>query len=905
MDRRLSIKAERQKAAFGWLFVVLCAAVLTHAERICEAWYTVHDSTLDGATIVLPDSVVALARDLVICSTSVVESSMVTGDAPSIFFIIDHSSSMTDTTGSWPDVKPPQDVMGSRFNVTRDLLDTIARYFPSAEIGIAVFYDSLYFDQNNDPYGIFKQLSPAGNGSYIPLTRLDASLGGGMTGLDALKGIMQTETDNNGKNDFVDLVYTPTFYNGSDRRNTNINVAFAAAKEAFASATYPAKDQYVIFLSDGDGTFASPWIAPDSYRTEVGTGIPAIFTVFFSKEGTVLDNLRIMTNNARSSTYSTNNPRSNLWTLETDYNVLMSFLMENVILTLLHEEVTVASPKRLIINGTYTSTTYADSFFTFNSRIPLEGEYTHFTFDITYDLIAGGSVVGESRDTVEFDIQRADVSGMPFGWYLNCWDRTLAFFYNGQPVASVNDTMGQLEMRFTTDNADGEYSSVSVTVTHSTGAQRDSVFLSLSGTGGVMTNTFNRVSGSAITAGDNTLQHSGADNIIGIFQNPNLPLDMIRVSVPYSDIPKVVLSSAITRDNNGNGYLDAIELTFNGNVTFPSGFNLNNITIEYEGAQLSVRQIEPATGTNSATFTLLLNEDNTKGFQTDWLPLLTIIGLDYTVAEIEDFPCEDGAGPVVESVIYYPGESRYIGDTLRITFSEPVNRNELTVTNGSSIDVTFNYYKAVEGDPPSIEISGEILDNARYIEIGGNEYITEITVVTNVPADGKYEIVPFLDSLQLVYGTTDQAGNSPPGASTSRRSRIEIGGQNVVTVVANPNPFVIGAPIPDIIHDYYRGVTSQQFGTIIAIISKKPLMQKSDGSYGSAVIYDAVGNLIKEDLLVMRANETTYRDYGIHWDGTNENGRNVGFGSYLFIVKGKDIDGSDVIQKIVVGVKLE
>ena len=96
--------------------------------------------------------------------------------------------------------------------------------------------------------------------------------------------------------------------------------------------------------------------------------------------------------------------------------------------------------------------------------------------------------------------------------------------------------------------------------------------------------------------------------------------------------------------------------------------------------------------------------------------------------------------------------------------------------------------------------------------------------------------------------------------------------------------------------------------TVAIIGTKKPLKcvencGGANASYGTAHIYDAVGNLVMSDLRVGRASAGAQRDYGIYWDGTNRNGRYVGGGGYLVRFEAEDMDGTSIRESLKVGVK--
>jgi hypothetical protein len=121
------------------------------ASKICEASYTLRPESFSGATIVLPENAVALSPKVFAGGGYTIEDTTLVQKQvpPSIFFIIDHSGSMINGNEYYVGA---QDQWGSRFSVTRDLIDTIGKLFPDkVEVGMAVFRNDLYFDyRNND-----------------------------------------------------------------------------------------------------------------------------------------------------------------------------------------------------------------------------------------------------------------------------------------------------------------------------------------------------------------------------------------------------------------------------------------------------------------------------------------------------------------------------------------------------------------------------------------------------------------------------------------------------------------------------------------------------------------------------------------------------------------------------------
>jgi len=146
--------------------------------------------------------------------------------------------------------------------------------------------------------------------------------------------------------------------------------------------------------------------------------------------------------------------------------------------------------------------------------------------------------------------------------------------------------------------------------------------------------------------------------------------------------PPSVLDSAVTRDMNGNGYLDEIELYFNNAIRFPPSFSLTNFTIKYTAVingqavtiPFSVAGMDVMDASNSR-FILHLEENTTSlpySPQTAWRPYISITGLE-NPPSVPPTQCRDGAGPVIWSVVKtVVNPSDRTLDLVRVTFSEPI-----------------------------------------------------------------------------------------------------------------------------------------------------------------------------------------------------------------------------------------
>jgi|GEM_PF-809581 len=133
-----------------------------------------------------------------------------------------------------------------------------------------------------------------------------------------------------------------------------------------------------------------------------------------------------------------------------------------------------------------------------------------------------------------------------------------------------------------------------------------------------------------------------------------------------------------------------------------------------------------------------------------------------------------------------------------------------------------------------------------------------------------------------------------------------------------PNPFTPGRDnildrLPKNLIDFYRNILKDIKNPSVTLISIQtevplaPLHSKDTldpkASFGRVIVYDAVGNVIRRDLKLLKANPNSIYNYGIIWDGRNENRRLVGTGSYLFMINGKTIKGSPYKHSVKAGMK--
>jgi len=157
------------------------------------------------------------------------------------------------------------------------------------------------------------------------------------------------------------------------------------------------------------------------------------------------------------------------------------------------------------------------------------------------------------------------------------------------------------------------------------------------------------------------------------------------VSIQCTQQQEIQLQSAITRDFNANGYLDAVELRFNAPVTFADTFNLQNIAVAYPLDSSNTRFLMFTTdslaplGSPDTVFVVYLQENSSMlsgSAQTGWRPVVSIEG--HSEVSATRFESTDGAGPVLWKISPSAGSL----ESFTVTFSEPVvdeNGNPFTM----------------------------------------------------------------------------------------------------------------------------------------------------------------------------------------------------------------------------------
>lgn len=928
------IKSRGGVLAGGLIFI--CASWYLFAadmKEACKFNYTGAPEELNGQQVIVNEKFVAMAESIHVFNP--VDSENIV-NSPSIFFLIDHSSSMY--TGS------QKDRWGERFIVTQKVIDTIFGEFPKAEIGVGVFTEQLYFRKANDPTGRLTQC-PGQTGSYIPLFRLDSSYApDSKTGYTILSEWLDTAVHLYNSSQFVDLEYVPSpNWPDSGNPNTNITAGFAAAKHAMLKSSYPKDRQYILFFSDGE---PFPLTMPDAWDFVAGDSVPTTFTIYFTEQSTAPESLVVMTNNIMTNGYSSKNDSSKIWAFDNINNSLLNFVMTHVFD--IFTAGSVGKPKTIKINNS-TNGNYDPNTNTFNfaNLFPLEGVITNFNYEIVYTIRkdtvdSQGNIITIERDetsNVQFNAVVQDgAPDLPDTFDVRCWERGLGYHNTGgTEITSADERNQSIEIRFSFDPGDAGYvyTNAKVELTHFYGNPKDVETVTLTQINSTTYGfTFQRTVDSLFPVSNNgVLQHYAEDSIIAVFRNSEstpLPLDTVRIAIPFKHNGIVELDEALFYDkewggNTGaDGYVDYIELKMK--TTMPNGIkdaqlnDLKNLIVLPSGRGFTNAVYSLL---DSVTIKIDVDEDMSRPPRTytnsnDAVKINSGILLSSggEVVTEKTVTATDKVAPVIRwedsnptTITQYSAIlKKYVGDitrkdTLYVNFSENIKKIKnvgaqaifIYKAKGTNQNYSANLTLNTTADTAStMEFTVDsIFNGADSISSGDSIWISFASdrvsdVVSNFQRTDNIHRRIFVDTT-IIEKDIDITVviNAITPFDISDPNNIDPIPNDVQIIIDNSNINIINSWNLDKINGKYQGM----------IIQIKP-----DSSYilddvnlrleGTIDIFDAVGNRLVEDLDMIYVPQ--WKSLLFIWNAKNKNSRYVGSGSYLAVASYKIIVNNKV-----------
>ena len=539
------------------LFVATSLAGISLSHASCNLVFNNCPSNFTSATINVPNDVVWLDPVIPVCSEEVTVQTGTNTAPPSIVFVIDNSGSMGENCANKIDkVTDPQrknqfsDPDVKRFTLLKNnLLDSIAKNTPNAEVGLVIFSRRLQFD-DRDP-GIFKPAfpgDPTQHDAYVPLTSMKQVFSNGKTGLDTLKSLL-TFT---GEGYLVNATNFPASRTNSTisadniRSGTDITLGFETAKLALKSAKAAKGDQYIIFLSDGNPSSLDNGRTAFENDFQKGIETTTTFTIFFvpASEGNtnVPTTISKMTQAIKENGFSSSNPKSAYWGVNQGTE-LLTLINENILNPIFSSVPAKAASATLTVGTTTTPQQSVDAnSFNFGKRVALTGDPTVVKLDYTYRYTDAG-MVKSKLVSYTLNIKRTGASKLDSGLTQSCSETAnISLYFNNTPIQIVTADHDSVGVHVTL--ASGACIGCTVQVATTPSPDKESVVLAPVGNAGV--GTFKRKTSNTPVAGNGILENLPTDSIVITWINPENTLDIVRKAFPYSDI-----SSGLTVKSHG------------------------------------------------------------------------------------------------------------------------------------------------------------------------------------------------------------------------------------------------------------------------------------------------------------------------------------------------------------------
>lgn len=663
------------------------------------------------SVVKVPQGVVALSGNIPISS----DSTASVENSTSIFFMVDNSRSM-EFTG--------RDPLMNRFRLISKIVDTLAANpdkFPDIECGLGVFGTNLYYDKNNSP--LLEELPNDFNGAFLPLLNLSHRYGDTIqkSGKEIIQDLVEIYLDslhiypkvgsigewwvsdttdyfkyNDGFGEkfyhnsvkMVDSIYSlVSAPHWSWNTGTEIDYGFRAAVEAMKRSRNPKENQFIIFLSDGEGGNLDCQNGKMNGDQDL---IPTTFTIFFTPEGTAPELIKEMADSIKCNGYSSSNLEyTNLVAYNnTTANALLEYVMDSIIT--IFEAKTTTEPNTISINGKSSSTWEKESGnFVYANPFPLTGILTPFDFSLKLSTYKDSLVTSDSILTVKIDTEFTfnssieideNVDEQALSGTISWWDREISIG-NMDSVLNETDKENQIDFHIDPLESDYRYSEVSLLVF--TKSSKDSLEISLSKMSDTLFSTTLLLDAlSEVDREDNKITPDKEDTIFFLFRNSEnnrLPLDTLLRSIPYAQSGEIYLNSAVICDENSDGKADKITIDVSGDTVllnagvtefmstlqFPPSRNIRVDHHELKGSEL-ILLISHKDEVNTAP-----HKDDTVAIEKDFV--ISTGGIVYG----KKIQLVDKMAPVVVSATLFDNLLEK-EDSLHVVFSEEIQAYDST-----------------------------------------------------------------------------------------------------------------------------------------------------------------------------------------------------------------------------------
>lgn len=351
--------------------------------------------------------------------------------------------------------------------------------------------------------------------------------------------------------------------------------------------------------------------------------------------------------------------------------------------------------------------------------------------------------------------------------------------------------------------------------------------------------------------------------------------------------PGALLSRAVTRDIDGNGLLDRIDLIFDKPVNIPPEA-IPYFSVTRNNVVFVIDSIVPR-APGDTVFYLYLREDTTGHLpQTAWQ-------LNVKIQAFQDLNqvslnTEDGAPPVVWYVEKEVKSIDHTKDVLTVKFSEKIlggNGNAFNVL--TQPDLVLNVWQR---NPETQQFEYvNLLADIQVFTYAQDDIVKLVTTngmdITNAN---------WVNIRDESFGIQDASKNFP--TSVNQKVNVNVKGQKT-EIKAFPNPirpdFRAPGTIPGPINLVYEPNAVNWAKTYGGTAIRARIAPPSEGTvYGSFKIYDLVGNLVnyavKQDLLAgaqskgLNTNGLSIVDLLFYWNGSTYKGAKAAPGVYKAIL---------------------
>jgi hypothetical protein len=351
----------------------------------------------------------------------------------------------------------------------------------------------------------------------------------------------------------------------------------------------------------------------------------------------------------------------------------------------------------------------------------------------------------------------------------------------------------------------------------------------------------------------------------------------------------------VTRDYDGDGYLDAMELRFSKQVTMLD-YPYATVQIVYSGLQFEIDSIYGPVNRYDSVFVLALKEIDNKQPQTAWRPSVTLVNApsgSYAPQYIAE--ATDGAGPVIWKIVKIINNvDKRDMDLVKVTFSEPVYDTTMnTLSPATPPDLVFNVFYQL-GDTM-------ILVDTMLIGIPSFHSTSDLTTFEFYMLNGKD-----LHSLYFMNLRTDEGAalvadaNGNKAVVDNKKTRVVVG-EAYGRMISVPSPAKVSSTGPEfinLVHNKYARQNILNSGEGIILTFKLVLPDSTNiRIIGKLKIYDVAGNLV-QSAETYGGNETgsiipadlqaewpgAAWDIDIEWSGKNARGMKVSPGIYRAVL---------------------